>query len=80
MVDTMLHVGKVKRLLWQKNGAPPSNRDVAKVCGISIEKLKVVSRAVKHCKSMDKPVGQDMDLHLGVSEYIYIYTHTYTCM
>lgn len=65
LFDTLLRVRRARRILWQKHDCPPCDADVARLTGISLEKLRLVSRASKACKSMEKSMGKDMNWNLG---------------
>eukprot|EP00250_Pteridium_aquilinum_P011633 c20208_g2_i1 orf=320-1972(-) len=63
--DTLLRVRRAKEILKLKYGVSPSDADVARFVGITMERLRVVSNTSRVCKSMDKPVGRELNMNLG---------------
>ncbi|MCO5600639.1 hypothetical protein L7F22_054754 [Adiantum nelumboides] len=63
--DTLLVIRRAKDDLQIQYGHAPSDLVVSKYTGISLERLRMLSKASKRCKkSLDKPVGKDLDMNL----------------
>ncbi|MCO5554759.1 hypothetical protein L7F22_008293 [Adiantum nelumboides] len=65
LYEVMGRIRKAKRLLSQEFRRPPRESDVAELMGMSVEKLRSISRSTKVCKSLEKPVGKDLSSTLG---------------
>ncbi|KAH7437326.1 hypothetical protein KP509_05G066000 [Ceratopteris richardii] len=65
LYEVVARIRKVKRLLTQEFRRPPRESDVAELMGMSVEKLRSITRSVKACRSLEKPIGKDMDTSLG---------------
>lgn len=63
--DTLLTIRRAKDELQSKYGHCPSDLTISKYTGISMERLRVLANASKHCKSIDKPVGKDKNMNLA---------------
>lgn len=65
LLDTLLCIRKTKQVLKLKYGCAPSDVDVARHAGITMERLRTVTKASKFCKSTDKPLGKESNLLLA---------------
>ncbi|KAI5060973.1 hypothetical protein GOP47_0023478 [Adiantum capillus-veneris] len=65
LYEVMARIRKAKRLLSQEFRRPPRESDVAELMGMTVEKLRSISRSTKVCKSLEKPVGKDLNTTLG---------------
>lgn len=65
MVETMNKVRRVSGQLLHNNGQEPSAEDVAEELNISADKVKEVIKASQDPMSLDSPVGEEDDSHLG---------------
>ncbi len=65
MVETMNKVRRISGQLMHNNGEEPSAEEVAEELNISPEKVKEVIKASQDPMSLDSPVGDEEDTHLG---------------
>ncbi|KAH7444580.1 hypothetical protein KP509_02G083900 [Ceratopteris richardii] len=65
LFEVMAQIRKAKRLLSQEFRRPPQESDVAELMGMSVEKLRSVIRSTKNCRSLEKPIGKDMNSTLA---------------
>lgn len=65
LYEVMARIRKAKRLLSQEFRRPPRESDVAELMGMSVDKLRSITRSTKSCKSLEKPVGKDLTSTLG---------------
>ncbi|KAI5070511.1 hypothetical protein GOP47_0014854 [Adiantum capillus-veneris] len=63
--ETMLTIRRAKDNLQAQYGHIPSDMFISKYTGISMERLRVLSKTTKRCKSLDKPVGKDLNMNLA---------------
>jgi len=64
ITELMKKVNRISQELEQELGRPPTARDIADRCGISIEKVERVQRVIIRSTSMDAPVGEEEDSYL----------------
>lgn len=67
LFDTILCVRRSKQVLQLKYGCSPSDAVVARHAGVTMERMRTVSKASKFCKSLDKLVGKEANMNLQVS-------------
>lgn len=65
MVETMNKVRRVSGQLLHNNGQEPSAEEVAEELNLSAEKVKEVIRASQDPVSLETPIGEEDDTHLG---------------
>lgn len=65
MVETMNKVRRVSGQLLHNNGQEPSAEEVAEELNLSADKVKEVMKASQDPMSLDSPVGEEEDSHLG---------------
>ncbi len=65
MVETMNKVKRVSGQLFHNNGQEPTVEEVAEELNIPAEKVKEVIKASKDPVSLETPVGEEEDSHLG---------------
>ncbi len=65
MVETMNKVKRVSSQMMHNNGHEPSAEEVADELGMTAEKVKDVLKAAQDPMSLDSPVGEEDDSHLG---------------
>lgn len=65
LCDTRSRIQNAKRKLFHKYQRPPREEDVAKVLGITVERLQTISKSFKNCRSLDKLVGKDKNMNMG---------------
>ncbi len=65
MVETMNKVKRVSGQLLHNNGQEPTPEEVAAELNLPVEKIKEVMRASKDPVSLDTPIGEEDDSHLG---------------
>lgn len=65
MVETMNKVRRVSGQMLHNNGQEPSVEEVAEELNITPDKVKEVMKASQDPMSLDSPVGEEDDSHLG---------------
>ncbi len=65
MVETINKLGRVSRSLLQELGRDPSPAEIAKAMGISEEKVIDIQKIAQDPVSLEKPIGEEEDSHLG---------------
>eukprot|EP00249_Psilotum_nudum_P023621 c28937_g1_i1 orf=1187-2899(+) len=62
--EIISRISRARAMLVEEHGRPPREDELAEVVGIDIKKLRMLKRATKPFKSLEKPVGIDGDLNL----------------
>ncbi len=65
MVETINRFLKTSRKLMQRLGREPNPEEVAKEMGIDVEKAREIIKVSQEPTSLETPVGEDDDSHLG---------------
>ncbi len=65
MVETINKVKKVSSQLLHKNGHEPTAEDIAEVLDMPVEKVREIMRAAQEPVSLETPIGEEEDSHLG---------------
>ncbi len=65
MVETINKLARVQRQLTQELNREPSDEEIAKKLGISIEKVREVYKISQDPVSLETPVGEEDDSHIG---------------
>ena len=65
MVETINKLNRVQRQLTQELNREPTDEEIAKKLGISIEKVREVYKISQDPVSLDTPIGEEDDSHLG---------------
>ena len=65
MVETINKQIKATRALRQKLGREPTTEDIAKEMGVSEERVIEIMKISQDPVSLDKPIGEEDDSHLG---------------
>ncbi len=65
MVETINKVKKVSSQLLHKNGHEPTPEEVAKILDMPVEKVREIIRAAQEPVSLETPIGEEEDSHLG---------------
>ena len=65
MVETMNRVRKISSQLLHKNGHEPSAEEIAEVMECPVEKIQEVMRIAQEPVSLETPIGEEEDSHLG---------------
>ena len=65
MVETINKVKKVSSQLLHKNGHEPSAEEIAEVLEMPIEKVREIMRVAQEPVSLETPIGEEEDSHLG---------------
>lgn len=65
MVETINKVKKVSSMLLHKNGREPTAEEIAKELDISPEKVREIMRVAQEPVSLETPIGEEEDSHLG---------------
>jgi RNA polymerase primary sigma factor len=65
MVETSNKLARVSRLLLQELGREPSDEEVAEEMGVTLAKVKEITRLPQDPLSLETPVGEEEDSRLG---------------
>ena len=65
MVETINTLARVQRQLTQDLNREPTDEEIAKKLGISIEKVREVYKISQDPVSLETPIGEEDDSHLG---------------
>ena len=65
MVETINKVKKVSSQLLHKNGHDPSAEEIAEELDMPIDKVREIMRVAKEPVSLETPIGEEEDSHLG---------------
>ncbi len=65
MVETINKVKKANSQLLHQNGKEPTADDIAEVLDMSVEKVREIMRVAQEPVSLETPIGEEEDSHLG---------------
>jgi RNA polymerase primary sigma factor len=65
MVETINKLVRVSRQLVQELGREPTNEELAKELNMSVEKVREISKISQEPVSLETPIGEEEDSHLG---------------
>ena len=65
MVETINKLIRVSRQLLQEKGREPQPEEIAEAMGISVEKVREIMRVAQEPVSLETPIGEEEDSHLG---------------
>ncbi len=65
MVETMNKVKRVSGQLLHNNGQEPTPEEVAEELNLPVEKIREIMRAAQDPVSLETPIGEEDDSHLG---------------
>lgn len=65
MIETINKLNRIARLKLQETGIEPSPEELAREMGLAEDKIRKVIRISKEPISMETPIGDDDDSHLG---------------
>ena len=65
MIETSNKLNRISRTLVQKNGREPTPEELAEAMDMPEEKIRKVLKIAKEPISMETPIGDDEDSHLG---------------
>ncbi len=65
MVETINKVKKVSNQLLHKNGHEPTAEEIADELEMSVEKVREIMRVAQEPVSLETPIGEEKDSHLG---------------
>ena len=65
MVETINKLARVQRQLTQELNREPTDEEIAKKLGVSIEKVREVYKISQDPVSLETPIGEEDDSHLG---------------
>lgn len=65
MVETINKVKKASNMLLHRDGKEPSPEDIAKELGLSVDKVREILRISQEPVSLETPIGEEEDSHLG---------------
>lgn len=65
MVETINKLNRISRQLLQEKGREATNEELAEAMGISVEKIREVKKIAQDPISLETPIGEKKDSHLG---------------
>ena len=65
MIETINKLNRISRTLVQKNGREPTPEELAEAMDMPEDKIRKVLKIAKEPISMETPIGDDEDSHLG---------------
>lgn len=65
MVETINKLIRVSRQLLQELGREPTHEEIAKEMGMSIDKVREITKIAQEPVSLETPIGEEEDSHLG---------------
>jgi RNA polymerase primary sigma factor len=65
MIETMNKVTRTSRSLVQELGREPTHDEIAERMGLPVDKVRKVLKLAKEPISLDTPIGEEEDSHLG---------------
>ena len=65
MVETINKLNRISRQLLQEKGREATNEELADAMGISVEKIREVKKIAQDPISLETPIGEKEDSHLG---------------
>ena len=65
MVETISRVKKAETFLLHENGSEPTEEEIANYLGMSTEKVREIIRLAQDPVSLETPIGEEEDSHLG---------------
>ncbi|MEG0751623.1 MAG: RNA polymerase sigma factor RpoD [Oscillospiraceae bacterium] len=65
MVETINKVKKVSSQLLHQNGHEPTAEEIAEEMNVSIDKVREIMRVAQEPVSLETPIGEEEDSHLG---------------
>jgi RNA polymerase primary sigma factor len=65
MVETSNKLARISRLLLQELGREPSDEEIAEEMGVSLSKVREITRLPQDPLSLETPVGEEEDSRLG---------------
>ena len=65
MVETINKLIRVNRQLLQEKGREPLPEETAEAMGISVEKVREITKIAQEPVSLETPIGEEEDSHLG---------------
>ena len=65
MVETINKLARIQRQLTQELNREPTDEEIAKKIGISVEKVREVYKISQDPVSLETPIGEEDDSHLG---------------
>ena len=65
MVETINKVKKTSNMLLHRDGKDPSPEDIAAEIGMSVDKVRDILRISQEPVSLETPIGEEEDSHLG---------------
>ena len=64
-VETINKLNRISRQLLQEKGREATNEELAEAMGISVEKIREVKKIAQDPISLETPIGEKEDSHLG---------------
>lgn len=65
MVETINKLNRIQRQLIQELGRDPLPEEIAKEMGVTVERVREISKISQEPVSLETPIGEEEDSHLG---------------
>lgn len=65
MVETINKLNRISRQLLQEKGREPTEDEIAKAMGVTVQKVREVKKIAQDPISLETPIGEKEDSHLG---------------
>ena len=65
MVETINKLNRVQRALIQELGRDPLPEEIARRMGVSVDRVREISKISQEPVSLETPIGEEEDSHLG---------------
>ena len=65
MIETINKLNRISRILVQRNGREPTPEELAREMDMPEDRIRKVLKIAKEPVSMESPIGDDEDSHLG---------------
>jgi RNA polymerase primary sigma factor len=65
IIETINRLARTNQQLMNKLGRQPTSEEIAKRMGLSIKKVQALMQTAQEPLSLDMPVGEDEDTHMG---------------
>ena len=75
MVETINKLIRISRQLLQEYGREPTSEEIAKEMGITVEKVREIKKISQDPVSLETPIGEEEDSHLGDLFRMMMYRH-----
>ena len=72
MVETINKLIRISRQLLQELGREPTPEEIAAEMDISVEKVREILKIAQEPVSLETPIGEEEDSHLGAVSYTHL--------